>query len=152
MQALLSSVDIFQGLPPNLIERLAAQGQRRRFRRGDRLMCPGDVARCLQVIVAGWVCVARVHPDLDEAMILVECGPGDVVGELGVLDGEPRPDTVIALQDTETVELSAATLAQVLLAFPEDAAPLLPVLSRRLHTAADLARTYRPRIGKEAPP
>lgn len=40
-------------------------------------------------IERGRVRVERAHPQLTEPILLAELGPGEVVGEMGVLDGAP---------------------------------------------------------------
>ena len=63
-----------------------------------------------------------------------------------MLDGEPLRDAVVALEPTETIELSAAALAGAMLAHPE-LAELLPTFSRRLRTIDELAAQHRRRAG-----
>ena len=137
---LLAQVDIFRELPHTALGRLVEQGHRRTFRAGSRLMRQGEVAVSLHVILRGRVRVERSHPSFKAPVALVECGPGDVVGELGVLDGESRRESAVAITATETLELAASVLATTLLQVPEAGATLVPVFSRRLHTTDDLAQ------------
>jgi CRP-like cAMP-binding protein len=70
---------------------------------------------------------------------LAELGAGDVIGEMGLLDNAPRSATVTALEDTETLELHATVMALVVMQYPQVAAALLRILSRRLRSADELA-------------
>ena len=144
--SMLAQVDIFQAIPQDILARLVEQGRRRTFSAGSRLICEGELAECLHLILTGRVRVERSHPTFSEPVVLVECGPGDVVGELGVLDGEPRRDSVMAVERTETVELSATALAGAMLEHPE-LAELLPTFSRRLRTIDELATQHQRRAG-----
>lgn len=102
-------------------------------------MRQGDRAATLYVIVSGRVRVERGHPALAEPVVLAELGPGQVAGETGVLDGEPRPVTVVALERTEALEIDVATLSQTLVRYPQVAGAVLSTLSRRLRSADELA-------------
>ena len=141
----LAQTDIFQGLPLDMLIRLVEGSVRRSFGTGARLAYEGDeVAHCLHVILVGQVRIERSLPDEDWPVVLAECGPGDVVGELGLFDGPRRRDSIVAAADTDTLELSAETLAGAMLAFPEAGAMLLPVLSRRLMSLEQLRRYFEP--------
>jgi CRP/FNR family transcriptional regulator, cyclic AMP receptor protein len=82
-------------------------------------------------------------------------GPGDVVGELSLIDGKPRSATVKAVSDLEVLEIDARDLASLLRKAPEVTRNLLVALAGRLREtdalpAAGLrargngARTLRP--------
>ena len=92
----------------------------------------------MHIILQGSVRVERAHPQILRPVVLAELGPGSVVGEMGVLDQEPRSVTVTALTAVETLELDAPTLAQVLVDHPEAATALLRILSRRLRNTDEL--------------
>ena len=138
MLTILSRIELFAALPLEGLAALAEQGRRRSFRAVSLIMRQGDVCQFMHVIVKGRVRVQRWHPSLTAPMVLEELGPGEVVGELGVLDGEACSDTVVAVEDTETLELSPAELAETLLRFPSVSAVLLPTLSRRLRSIDEL--------------
>jgi CRP-like cAMP-binding protein len=92
----------------------------------------------MYVIVRGRVRRERSHPSLSEPAEVLELGPGESVGELGVLDLTPWPETVTAIEETEALELSALLLAETMLLYPVPAVGLLSSLSRSVRTLADL--------------
>ncbi len=92
----------------------------------------------MYIIVEGRVRVERSHPDLLRPVLLAEVGPAEVVGEMGVLDSEPRTATVTAVKHTEAMELDTATLEQTILDYPEVGTALLRALSRRLRSTDEL--------------
>jgi CRP-like cAMP-binding protein len=59
-------------------------------------------------------------------------GPGDVVGELSLLDGQPRSATVTALSDMEVLELDRRDLNKLMRKAPSVVRKLLEALSQRL--------------------
>ena len=76
----------------------------RRFRRGEVIFHAGDPGDALFIIVSGEVKISLPSESGDEA-ILVRLQPGDVFGELALLDGAPRSATATALGAVETVVL-----------------------------------------------
>ena len=138
-RSMLSGVSLFEAMPPEGLAVLARQGNRRAFRASSQLMRPGETSHSLHIILKGRVRLERAHPALVAPMILEELGPGEIVGDLGVLDSEPHSDTVTAIDQTETIELDAGALASVVLRFPEASVGLLATLSRRLRSPNELA-------------
>lgn len=100
----LSGIPFFGGLEPAALERLAASMRARRFRRGEVIFHIGDPGDALFVIVSGDVKISLPSETGDEA-ILATLRPGDVFGELALLDGAPRSASATALGATETVVL-----------------------------------------------
>lgn len=100
----LSGIPFFGGLEPAALERLAASMRARRFRRGEVIFHIGDPGDALFVIVSGDVKISLPSETGDEA-ILATLRPGDVFGELALLDGAPRSASATAIGPTETVVL-----------------------------------------------
>jgi CRP-like cAMP-binding protein len=121
------------------IARLTERGHPRSFPMGSLLMQQGEPADTMYVILSGRVRVERTHPDLIEPVVLADLGPGEVVGEMGLLDGQPRSATVTAVEDTETLEMDAADLSYTVLRYPEASMALLQTISRRLRSIDELA-------------
>lgn len=118
--------------------RLAAIGERRQFAKGDELMKQGDPATTMYVILAGRVSVVREHQDLSTPIVLAYLGPGEVVGEMGLLDGEPRSATVTAVEDTIAVEVPADVLDKAVRENPDLYGSLVKLLSKRLRSTDEL--------------
>ena len=86
----LGKVAAFGALPPAAFGRLAALGRERAYADGEALMRQGEAGDAMYAILAGRARVERAHPDLPAPLVLAELGPGELVGELGALDGRPR--------------------------------------------------------------
>src|SRR4051794_41938003 len=67
-----------------------------------------------------------------ERYTLARLEPGHVFGELAVLDRTPRTATVVAVEDSETVEVGAEDLDRVLAEHPQAVRRILGVLARLL--------------------
>ena len=100
----LAGIAFFAGLDRDALERLAASMRSRRFRRGEVIFHVGDPGDALFVIVTGDVKISLPSETGEEA-ILATLGPGQVFGELALLDGAPRSASATARSATETVVL-----------------------------------------------
>lgn len=126
-----------RGTLPNLSER----GRRRRFPKGTVLMHQGDPSNAMYLLVHGFVRVERMSPALVKPLHLADLGPGEVVGEIGIINRAPRSATVTALSDVLTIELpreEALRAIREVLGLP---AALLNLVSR-------LVAGTRPTIGR----
>ncbi|MBA2299257.1 MAG: Crp/Fnr family transcriptional regulator [Chloroflexi bacterium] len=109
----LAAIPFFGALDPAALERLAAGMRTRRFRRGEVIFHIGDPGDALFVIVSGEVKISLPSETGDEA-ILATLRPGDVFGELALLDGAPRSASAAALSPTETVILPRDRFREVI--------------------------------------
>ena len=112
---------------------LRAEGRRVEFRRGRALFVQGDRAERVFVIERGWVIITSVGAGGREIVLGLR-GPGDVIGELSALDGEPRSSTAVAVDDLEVVVVPAGALTRAL-RDPDTANELIRMLAARLRDA-----------------
>ncbi len=116
---------------------LVALGTWCEFAAGDPVVHQGDPSRDLFVLTEGRVRVVMTTADGDELLLAV-LGPGATVGELSVLDGQPRSATVYALEQVRALRVGGRSFGQFLLARPAAVVGLLRVLSARLRAADEL--------------
>jgi hypothetical protein len=150
LMAALSRVGLFRSLPVAALEELARLGRARSFPTGSVLMRRGDVATTAYAITAGRVRVEAPREDDSEAT-LAELGPGEIVGEMGVLERESRSATVVAVEDTEAIELDGAAFTVAVLRHPDAAEALLRQLSRRLRRTDELPASLQERWRESGP-
>ena len=151
MQDILVRLNGFSQIPLDGLNHLAERGCQRTFPTGSELIRQGEMGDCMYVILHGRVRVERVHPEISDPIVLARLGPGDVVGEMGLLDGSPRSATVVALDDVVVAELTSTDLSETINRYPEVSGALLRRLSRRLRQtdelAAEMARQAREKQG-----
>jgi len=99
------------------------------FRQAD----PGDR---LYLIRAGRVKIVRYGPDGAE-LRLATMNPGDVFGELSVVDGKPRSATAVAIEPVEGVTLTTDRFVDFLKARPDAALCIMRLLTTRLRQTDD---------------
>lgn len=92
-------------LRPSDRSALLAAGVAKTCDPGTLLMRQGDIEDYVVAIVSGWA-VVRSDAANGRSLILGLRGPGDVVGELAALDGQPRSATVRVLTKFEGRVLS----------------------------------------------
>ncbi len=127
----LRGIPFFAGLDAAALDRVAAGTRLRRFRRGETIFHAGDPGDALYVIVSGGVKITLPSETGEEA-ILATLRPGEVFGELSLLDGAPRSATAAALEPTETVILQRDTFRQLLATEPTIRDHLLVALATEL--------------------
>lgn len=94
--------EVLEGVPAEDVRQLLSIARRRTFRRGEVVFHAHDPADTLHLIVSGRYAV-RVQTPLGDVAILAVLGPGDIVGELGLIGGESRrAASVEALEAGET--------------------------------------------------
>ncbi len=81
------------------------------FPAGSRVTGQAGTAPVVHLIVRGRVRIERRHSQISEALVLLECGPGDLVRETSHLTTAVTLTTVTALEETETVELDVGDAA-----------------------------------------
>jgi CRP/FNR family transcriptional regulator, cyclic AMP receptor protein len=96
---------LFRGVADTDLEAIAGMLRQRRFRAGETIFHEGDPGDAMHVIAAGRAKISIESPDGEEA-ILVTLGPGEVFGELVLLDGAPRSATAVAVEPTVTYVLT----------------------------------------------
>jgi CRP/FNR family transcriptional regulator, cyclic AMP receptor protein len=72
---------------------------------GRTLMYEGDPTNYVLVLLSGWV---RVYTNQRDGTVVLYslCGPGEVIGDLAALQGEPRSASVDTLHETEFAQFT----------------------------------------------
>ncbi|WP_051549251.1 Crp/Fnr family transcriptional regulator [Nocardioides sp. URHA0032] len=113
--------------------RVLSAARRRSYGRGDVLVHEGDPSDSLHLVSSGRLAV-RVSTSDGENATLNLLGPGDYFGELSLLEGSPpvRSATIVALEDAETLSLSAAEFRDLRRRHPAANQLLLFLMARRV--------------------
>ena len=134
-------------LPPSSRRRFEELGRRRELRAGGVLVLEGDVASRAWLVLDGLVKVESSHPD-GRSPILALRGAGELIGEVGALDGGGRSATMTAVVPTAVREFSSDELREVVRSDSETALALLAHLSGRLREADRFRVSY---MGDDVP-
>ncbi len=107
------------------------------FREGD----PGNIA---YLVWSGRALVMK--GTLESPTILGFRGPGDILGEMALLENQPRSASVIALTDLRLLQIHQDDFVRLLSESPSASTDIMAILSARLRTA-DTIRDTTTRTG-----
>jgi CRP/FNR family transcriptional regulator len=137
---LLQRVPLFEALAAEDLAQVAEVAVPRRFRSGEIVFREGDSSDTCYVIRSGHARAVREHSD-GRSITIAHFGPGDIFGELAMLDDERRSATIETLEPTEVVGILGPDMRRLLREHPEIAVKLIGALGRRLReTNERLAR------------
>jgi hypothetical protein len=120
---------VFSALPEDLLEPILAAGVERSYADGEALMRAGEPGDSMMLVVEGTAVVERGGRTVPVA-------PGELVGEIAVLDGGPRTATVVAEGPVRCIEISRDQLMRTLEADPRAATALIAVLAGRFRESS----------------
>jgi NTE family protein/lysophospholipid hydrolase len=98
---------------------------------GAVLMRQGDPSECLYILLSGRLRAVFARADGSE-QVMTELARGEMVGEIGVLTGEPRSTSVYALRDCELLQLTRSQLIRLAEHYPQVMLRLSRVIAQRL--------------------
>ena len=146
--SMLAEVPVFSLLDAQERSTLAELLETEHFKEGDYIFRLGDAGHSLYIVLNGRVQVYVENTEGDK-IVLAENEPGDVFGEISLLDGGPRTATAVAIENTEMLRLDRESLQELVTTHPHAAIDLLTVMGRRLRSTDELLRSHVSRNANE---
>ena len=146
--SVLRQFNIFARLDDQEIKDLAAQLDTKKYLKGQRLFAVGDPGGSMFLIASGQVEIYIVDDDGDKIVLNVN-GPGEMFGEMSLIDNRPRSAYAKAVEETEVFVAVQEDLINLVRAHPDAALDLLAIFSTRLRAADERARTRGVRNANE---
>jgi len=137
--SLLGQVELFSHLTLEQLEQLAAQTRELSFRKHAVLMNEGDPGESMFIVKSGSVKVFLSDEDGRE-LVLYEQGVGAVLGDIALLDDEPRSASVMSLEPVTALMIGKQAFADCLRESPETALNIIRSLTVRLRDATEGSR------------
>jgi len=137
---LLRPVELFQHLNEEQLNILAEHSREVQFRKNAILMTEGDAGESMYVIQSGLVKVF-VSDEEGKELVLYEQGAGAVIGDIALLDDEPRSASVSTLDKTSALMIGKASFIQCLKDSPEMSLGIIRSLTQRLRHATEGSRS-----------
>jgi flavin reductase (DIM6/NTAB) family NADH-FMN oxidoreductase RutF len=120
----LGNPRVFSALPPELLQTILAAGTEHAYEDGEAIMRAGEPGDSMALVVEGKARIERGGRN-------VEVAPGELVGEIAVLDGGPRTATVVADGPVRCLEIRRDDLMLALERDPATAGALIAILASR---------------------
>ncbi|MCW3476531.1 Crp/Fnr family transcriptional regulator [Limobrevibacterium gyesilva] len=128
--ALLTS-PFFRPMRPEEIDEIIGFAAERRYLKGTTVFNKGDPGSSMMAVLAGRIRVGNVSMDGKEVTLNV-IGPGEIFGEIALLDGKPRSADALAIEDTTLMVVERRHFMPFLLRHGTMVERLLVVLCDRL--------------------
>lgn len=124
----LKTADMFAGIPDAVLAHIASIMEEVDVPANEPFISKGELGNCMYIIRDGRV---AIH---DGDRRFAELGPGEVVGEMAVLDPQPRSASATAIEDTVLLRLDKDPFDSVMADHPSLAQGVISVLCRRLRS------------------
>ncbi len=122
----LKSVDLFSQMPGEDLAQVAQIAQELYFEQGHQIIKQGDIGDCLYLIIEGEVKVVAGEKE-------VAClGEKECVGEMSLLDSEPRSASVLASTDVMLLKIEQEDFYDMISERPEIAQGVITILTKKL--------------------
>lgn len=131
----LTNVPVFRNISSDSMVQLANLAKLKQYNPETTVFREGDPGDCLYIIASGKVDIIASGPG-GEAIELKTLGPGDVFGEMALLDGLPRSATIrVGCAKALLFYINRTDFNLFLLKNPEVSIKLVETISRRLRDA-----------------
>ncbi len=114
----LSKCDLFSQLVPDELRRIEAVSRIKKVRRGDTIYLPADAADGVLLVVSGRIKICHVTNDGKQS-ILVFIEPGEIFGELALIDPTIRQEYSEAVEATQLVLIPREELQRAMRMYPD---------------------------------
>lgn len=128
----------FRGLQNAALSDFQDSFERMVLRAGEHVFREGERGEHAYIVESGDIRIARNRASGEE-LTLAHLGRGDLLGELALIDDQPRSASAIAMVDTELMTLDRHTFQTELQANPERAQSLFRIFSARVRAMDELA-------------
>ena len=129
----LKKVSWFEDLDQKSLDAISNAAVEQKYQPGQEIIRQGDTGVGAFIIRSGKVEIIQEKDG--KTTQLGTLGPGDVIGEMALLDEFPRSATARALEPTTALGIQRWHFRGILESHPQLALALLPILSRRIRSA-----------------
>ena len=132
-----TSNPIFSAFAEKDLRELLRRGRNKTFHKGETIFMRGDEGAWVLLLEEGMVEINVVSLNGRKSILnLME--PYDIVGEIALLDSEPRSASAIAKTDVSGIVLSRATMMDFLRDNPEACFEIIHTLCKRVRNTSNL--------------
>ncbi len=135
-RTLLGGSSIFQGLAERDLDALAAVTVTKRLVSKEVLFHKGEMGSELYGVLSGRLRISAAGPD-GKGMVFTYADPGEIFGEISLIDSSPRSATVEAAEPSELMVLHRRELMPFLKQHPEVAIHMGQLVAARLRRVSE---------------
>jgi CRP/FNR family cyclic AMP-dependent transcriptional regulator len=133
----IAGIDLFRGLSPVQLAQIQSRLYCRIFPAGSSIITAEQPGEVVYVIRSGTL---KIHIEQENGMdvILALLGPGDIVGEMSLIDSAGRSASVVTLEDSQLMWMAGSVFQECLSTIPAFAQNLVRILSARVRLSNEL--------------
>ncbi|MCP5368720.1 MAG: Crp/Fnr family transcriptional regulator [Hyphomicrobiales bacterium] len=127
---------LLRHLPPEDLEKLSRLVHTRTYKNNQPMFLKGDPASGMMAVARGRVRIVTYSAEGKEVVLRV-IGPGEVFGEIALIDGGERTADAIAMGETEVLILERSSFLPYLEKNPALCIKLLEIMCERLRSTSE---------------
>ena len=149
----LATDSLLKALDPPQLEQLLRTARRKELARGEVIISQGDEESDFAVCLLAGGLKVSMNSAGGREIILNYCGPGEIVGEIAMLDRGPRTATVSAVGPSTVLLLPSQAFIDTVLSNPASVVGVMRELARRarqmnLIVESDRTFSMAPRLAR----
>jgi CRP-like cAMP-binding protein len=133
---LLAGHPFFNGFNRTVIDRLVSHAVTRRVKKGTILFRKGDPGSSLYAVCAGLVRISVPSVQGQDAIFNL-VPPGDLFGEIALLDGGARTADAVVIENSELMVIERRDFIPLVQEYPDVAMKLIEVVCTRLRRTSE---------------
>jgi len=133
-RAVLAQCGLFRRLSDGEREALFARARTQKYTANESIFLMGSPGDRMVAVLSGTIRISVPSPDGKE-IVLAILGPGEICGEIALLDGKERTADAKAATDCSVVVLERRDVLAFFAQYPDAWSKLIDVLCERLRTA-----------------
>ena len=138
---ILRQVSLFQNLENDIIESLAQKTKIVNFEKKTIVFKEKDIGEKLFILIEGRVVLSKSIENKEKVVAVLQ--PINPVGEMSILDDEPRSLTVKTIADSKFIILEKNDFKEMIRKNPDISFQIFKILSTRLREATLLLKSQK---------
>lgn len=138
----LKTLPLFADLTDKQMAQIGQDVVTRHYKQGEIIFREGDPGRVLFIIQSGQIRIFVNGQDGSETSVILFGRPGQLFGELSIIDGLPRSATAVALEETVLLMIGREPFRQHMRHMPQFAMNFMQVLSKRVRYSTNQIDTF----------
>jgi len=132
--SILKEIPLFAGLGEDLLLKIEAISIEKSYKKGEIIILQDTSVEGLYILVSGRLRISRSSED-GRVKVLAILSPGDIIGEMSLLDDESASATVETMEDSRLILIGKEDFQAMLLRYPLVTIEIARILGRRLRSA-----------------